>query len=213
MNTRFLLRGDLACFSRPESPDRFTYPICTPSALRGVISAVYGHPGIYADVRRIHVLNPIRYVRLGHTHTGNVTSFGKRDGILRAPGALKRTTVETSLRDPAWLVEFMWRRMPGSQHPFDPSKIKAIFMRRVERGEFYYTPTLGLHEYRAIVAPVTGDERPIAQSRDFGMVLHDIDYRGPHAVPHVFHARMVDGAINVPSFYDTVLNPKRRRAA
>ena len=37
--------GDFACFSRPESKvERLTYPVPTPSAMRGVLSAIYSKP-------------------------------------------------------------------------------------------------------------------------------------------------------------------------
>lgn len=207
--TRFVLRGPLACFSRPESRDRFTYPIPTPSALRGVIAAIYDHPGIYADVRRIEVLKPIQFLRIGHTHMSEAQA--KRYG-LTTPEDDRRTTVETYLRDPAWVIGFRWCRRPDSNHPFNAAKIDAIFSRRVARGEFYYTPSLGLHQMRAIFHALTGDEQPIRQTRDLGMVLHDIDYQPRPAVPHVFHAEMINGIVEVPSFYDRVLRNRKEAA-
>jgi len=37
--------GDFACFSRPEMKvERFSYPVITPSAARGVFDAVYCKP-------------------------------------------------------------------------------------------------------------------------------------------------------------------------
>jgi len=198
MTTQFVLRGPLACFSRPESPDRFTYPIPTPCALQQIISAIYGHPGVGSAIRRIHVLNPIQYVQMAHVHASAIA----------IPGSKKRKarpTVETLLRDPAWLIEFDWCREPnhgkwrGPGGDFDVGKVDAIFRRRVSRGEFFRTPSLGLHQLRAIFHAPSGRERAIHQSRDFGMVLHSIDYGKRPAVPHVFHAVMTDGIVVVPS--------------
>jgi CRISPR-associated protein Cas5d len=199
MTTQFVLRGPLACFSRPESPDRFTYPIPTPCALQQIISAIYGHPGVGSVIRRIHVLNPIQYVQVAHVHAGAVPTPGSK-----VPES-GRPTVETLLRDPAWMIEFDWCREPNhgkwrrTGAAFDIGKVDAIFKRRVARGEFFRTPSLGLHQLRAIFHAPTGRERAIHQSRDFGMVLHSIDYGRRPVVPHVFHAVMVDGVVDVPS--------------
>ena len=37
--------GDFACFSRPElKVERFSYPVITPSAARGIFDAIYAKP-------------------------------------------------------------------------------------------------------------------------------------------------------------------------
>lgn len=224
---RFVVHGSLACFSRPESPDRFTYPIPPPSALRGIISSIYSHPGLYPDIRQITLLNPILFIRRGHTHRGGLPKQTRTGEVHTANDTKKRTTVETLLRDPAWMIDFTWKAVPGTVvqnhrqrrdrtcgmgpktvgEPQQPNfaKATAIFMRRVERGEFYYTPTLGLSDFIASFHAPTGNESPIQQSRDFGMVLHDFDYRVMPPIPHVFHAVMRHGIIKVPSFYELVL--------
>lgn len=56
--------GDLACFTDPASKvERRSYPVPTPSAARGILSAIYSKPPeFYWQVKRIEVLNPIRYI-------------------------------------------------------------------------------------------------------------------------------------------------------
>lgn len=56
--------GDFACFSRPESKvERLSYPVITPSAARGILSAIYSKPvEFYWQVTRIEVLKPIRFI-------------------------------------------------------------------------------------------------------------------------------------------------------
>lgn len=56
--------GDFACFARPESKvERLTYPVPTPSSVRGILSSVYSKPREFMwQVNRIEVLNPIRYI-------------------------------------------------------------------------------------------------------------------------------------------------------
>jgi CRISPR-associated protein Cas5d len=56
--------GEFACYSRPEGKvERLTYPVITPSAARGVLSAIYSKPPeFYWQIKKIEVLNPIRYI-------------------------------------------------------------------------------------------------------------------------------------------------------
>lgn len=38
--------GDFACFSRPEMKvERFSYPVPTPSAARGIYDSIFSKPG------------------------------------------------------------------------------------------------------------------------------------------------------------------------
>ena len=53
--------GDYACFSRPEMKvERVSYDVMTPSAARGLLDAIYWHPGMRWVIDRIHVCSPIR---------------------------------------------------------------------------------------------------------------------------------------------------------
>ena len=57
--------GDYACFSRPEmKSERVSYDVMTPSAARGLVEAIYWHPGLKFTVDRIYVLSPIRFTNI-----------------------------------------------------------------------------------------------------------------------------------------------------
>ena len=57
--------GDYALFTRPEMKvERVSYDVMTPSAARGLIEAVYWHPGLRWVIDRIHVCAPIRFTNL-----------------------------------------------------------------------------------------------------------------------------------------------------
>jgi CRISPR-associated protein Cas5d len=204
--TSFVVWGPLACFARPETPDRFTYPFPTPSAVQGIISSIYDHPGLWADVRRIHVLRPIRMMRLGLVQASDIPQI-KPGGALRLASPDRRPTVQTILRDGAWRIDFEWTTDPRATEVHGTSdKSHDIFTRRVERGQFYYPPSLGLHDYRALVRPVTTEDHPIQQSRDFGQVLHGFDRRKRYPKPLVFHAVMRNGIVEVPSLRERLLS-------
>ena len=56
------VRGDYALFSRPEMKvERVSYDCITPSAARGILEAVFWHPGMQYKIDRIYVLNPIKF--------------------------------------------------------------------------------------------------------------------------------------------------------
>ena len=51
--------GDYACFTRPEmKTERVSYDMITPSAARGLVEAIYWHPGLRYTVDRIYLLKP-----------------------------------------------------------------------------------------------------------------------------------------------------------
>ena len=54
--------GDYALFSRPEMKvERCSYDVITPSAARGILEAIYWHPGMKWVIDKIYVKNPIRF--------------------------------------------------------------------------------------------------------------------------------------------------------
>ncbi len=54
--------GDYALFSRPEMKvERCSYDVMTPSAARGILEAIYWHPGMRWIIDRIYVRNPIEF--------------------------------------------------------------------------------------------------------------------------------------------------------
>ena len=53
--------GDYAAFNRPEmKTERVTYDCITPSAARGILEAIYWHPGLKWIIDSIYVCNPIK---------------------------------------------------------------------------------------------------------------------------------------------------------
>ena len=57
--------GPYALFRRPElKVERASYDVPTPSAARGMVEAIYYHPGLRWHIDRIYVMNPIRFVSI-----------------------------------------------------------------------------------------------------------------------------------------------------
>ena len=62
MGVKVRVWGDYALFSRPElKVERCSYDVITPSAARGILEAVFWHPGLKWVIDRIYVKNPIRF--------------------------------------------------------------------------------------------------------------------------------------------------------
>ena len=57
--------GEYALFTRPEMKvERCSYDVMTPSAARGILEAIYWHPGMRWVVDRIYVKKPIRFTSI-----------------------------------------------------------------------------------------------------------------------------------------------------
>ena len=85
--------GDYACFSRPELKiERVSYDVPTPSAARGIVEAIYFHPGLRWSIDKIYVLSPIKFTNIRRNEVKNKISGsnvreyinGKRDELYLA---------------------------------------------------------------------------------------------------------------------------------
>lgn len=74
--------GDYALFSRPElKVERCSYDVMTPSAARGILEAIYWHPGMRWIIDKIYVKNPIRFTSV---RRNEVKSKVSRSNALQA---------------------------------------------------------------------------------------------------------------------------------
>lgn len=52
--------GDYACFTRPEMKvERVSYDVMTPSAARGLVEAIFWHPGLRYVIDEIDVMGSV----------------------------------------------------------------------------------------------------------------------------------------------------------
>ena len=80
--------GDYALFTRPEmKTERVSYDVMTPSAARGLIEAIYWHPGLRWVIDRIHVCAPIRFSTCGATRSSPPSPPASPAPRWRAAGA------------------------------------------------------------------------------------------------------------------------------
>lgn len=114
MSIKMEVWGRDACFTRPETKtERVSYETITPSAARGIIEAVFWHPGLKWRIDRIYVLSPIRFTNLRRNEvkskilSGNALSVA--NGTSKAPYLVTATDIQQRatlmLRDVHYVIE------------------------------------------------------------------------------------------------------------
>jgi CRISPR-associated protein Cas5d len=210
MNEQNLVRvrvwGGRACFTVPaHKVERYSYPVLTPSAARGIVESIYWHPQIAWLIRAVWVLNPLQYgdpllrneVKSTFLFSRAVQQVeGVGIGYCADQDRTQRYTVGLVDVDYVIVAECVPRR-EGE----DLTKHVAIFNRRVREGAVRTQPYFGLREYIAWVEPVTGNERPIPVDLDIGSMLLDMSYdpeQPGRGIPIFFDAHLDQGILHVP---------------
>jgi CRISPR-associated protein Cas5d len=203
-------RGDVAIFTRPElKVERVSYPVMTPSAARGVLEAVLWKPAIRWHVEAIRVLKPIRFVSFRRNEVKN-RAQAPSGAVVRDGGELRpyfadedraqRNTV--ALRDVDYIIDARLSLTSRAGPEETLAKFTEMFRRRVARGQHFHQPYLGCRECVADVLAPEGDEVPVSESRDLGLMLWDIEF-GPEARrARYFQARLDRGVLRIPSAPD-----------
>lgn len=211
--------GDYACFTRPEmKTERVSYDVMTPSAARGLLEAIYWHPGLRFVIDRIRVCAPIRTMNLRRNEvkaivpkiakTENAALKMFENGAARleslcVAGDIRQQRAALLLRDVRYVIDAHFdmtdRAAPGD----NPGKFQDILKRRIDRGQFYHQPCFGCREFPArfklCEEPPPCPEELLGE-RDLGYMLWDMDYSDrSNITPLFFRARLADGVLAVPT--------------
>lgn len=206
--------GDYACFSRPEMKvERVSYDVMTPSAARGILEAIYWHPGMRWIVDRIRVCAPIRFTNIRRNEVKDTLSARKAKSVMEAGGDLYLATPESIqqraamvLRDVHYVIEAHFDMTAKASAGDNPGKFQDIMRRRLEKGQCYHQPCLGVREFPAHFRPCS--EYPpcpeeLLGEQDLGWMLLDLDYSDPENItPHFFRGTLRDGILEVPPMKD-----------
>ena len=202
--------GDFACFTRPElKVERFSYPIITPSAARGILEALFWHPGLRWIIDKIYILSEIQYTNIRRNElkakisASNVLSFAAK-----GEGELYQSTKDdiqqrasTVLKEPHYIIEAHFEMTEHANPSDNPGKFREIFLRRARKGQCYHMPYLGCREFPAHFRLY--EEESIAaayhgETRDLGLMLYDIDYSDSNNLrPIFFHAQLTNGVLDL----------------
>jgi CRISPR-associated protein Cas5d len=219
------VKGDYACFTRPEMKvERVSYDVITPSAARGIFEAIFWKPAIRWRVRKIEVLNPIKWFSVRRNEVGQVAS-DRSNGIFIEDARQQRAGL--FLRDVAYRLhaelEFISpSQRPKVMHPVqdslyesweteelckdeNPGKYYGIFERRARKGQCFNQPYLGCREFSCdfrLLNELDKEREPIEETQDLGFMLYDLDFDTNLEDPPAafFRAQLNRGVIDVPSW-------------
>ena len=206
--------GDYACFSRPEMKvERVSYDVMTPSAARGLIEAIFWHPGLRWAIDCIQVCEPIRFTNIRRNEVKDVISArtvktvmdqGQGDLYLATPDSIQQRAAMI-LKDVRYVIDAHFELTDKAAPSDNAGKFQEMTRRRIEKGQFYHQPCFGVREFPAhfqmcAERPACPDE--LKGERDLGWMLLDMDYSDPANIrPKFFRAVMRDGVIEVPPLH------------
>ena len=203
--------GDYALFSRPElKVERCSYDVMTPSAARGILEAIYWHPGMRWIIDKIYVKNPIRFTSV---RRNEVKSKVSRSNALQAYNGDERpfyiSTKEDIVQraslilcDVCYVIEAHFGMTDKANETDNPGKFKDITIRRLKRGECYHMPYFGCREFPAQFCLCEENDITTIYSevpeKDLGFMLYDMDYSNLENIqPMFFRAVMKKGVLDL----------------
>ncbi len=203
--------GDYALFSRPEMKvERVSYDVMTPSAARGLLEAIYWHPGMKWVVDRIHVCAPIRFTNIRRNEVKDTISAQRAKQTMERGGELYLATSESIqqraamvLRDVHYVIEAHFDMTARANEGDNPGKFCDIMRRRLERGQCYHQPCFGVREFPAkfsLCTEIPACPQELQGERELGWMLLDMDYSDPRNItPKFFRATLKNGVLDVPA--------------
>ncbi|SCJ91163.1 CRISPR-associated protein Cas5%2C subtype I-C/DVULG [Anaerotruncus sp. 2789STDY5834896] len=203
--------GEYACFSRPEMKvERVSYDVMTPSAARGLIEAIYWHPGMRWHIDSIRVLSPIRFTNIRRNEVkSKILASNVRSVMMGSDRPLFLSTQDDIvqraamvLRDVHYIITAHFEMTSRANSSDNPGKFQDIVRRRLATGGCYHQPYFGCREFPAHFAPYTGGELAVppelAGEKDLGFMLYDMDYTDPQDIrPQFFRAVLRDGLLDL----------------
>lgn len=223
--------GELACFTRPEAKvERYSYPIITPSAARGIFDAIYFKKsyGFFWQVEAVELLTLPRYIALRRNEVKN-----------KAPNerTLKRWISEQDSAEPIWAdggrddlgtdqegrtqrqtmalknVRYRLHAHMTLRHEAagDLRDMDAQFSRRATHGKCFYQPYLGCREFPAWFSPEASAHRPVSMDMPLGWMVYDTfdlatnnDANAPPSIS-LFNAELRQGVMAVPPYFNKLV--------
>ena len=154
--------GDYACFTRPEMKvERVSYPICTPSAARGILEAIYWEPQMYYVIDTITVIKKGRWFNFRRNEVTSVISLKEAQSWMAgrtlvkyisagggAPDAAQRNML--GLVDVEYLItaEVRTTKLHDAAR-FNLKKYLEEIERRASKGKCYHRPAFGCRDFAA----------------------------------------------------------------
>lgn len=217
MTKRFCIEvsGDFACFTRPElKAEPVSYDVITPSAARGVFTAIFWKPALEWAVAKIEVVNQIKWFTMRRNEVGETVPDPVRKGWLGSPppqsarlyaSEVRQQRSAVFLRDVKYRIHADMLYDHSKDQNGNHQKMVAMFTRRASKGQCFKQPYLGSREFscdfRLIdLGKIENEPPPFKESKNLGWMLYGMDYSDESdPQPMFFDAEMRDGVIDVPS--------------
>jgi CRISPR-associated protein Cas5d len=213
--------GDYACFSRPElKVERVSYDFITPSAARGIIQSVFWKPAIKYVIDEIVVCNPIKFTNVRRNEVNEKISMSNaKNKSCLDPSISQRASM--ILKDVRYIItlhfepckKWLGERDILPNGDFNSAKFYDEITRRLKKGQNFQMPCFGTREFQANIRFIDENEsneslpKAIDETRDFGLMLYDLDYNdydnkkhndpATEISPTYFMAKMVNGVVNL----------------
>ena len=182
----------------------------TPSAARGILEAIYWHPGMKWIIDKIYVNKPIRFTSVRRNEVKSKISANNVLSVYN--GADKPLYISTKedivqrasllLCDVEYVIEAHFVMTEKANETDNPGKFKDIIMRRLRKGECFHMPYFGCREFPAHFALCEDEKIHTAyedvDEKDLGLMLYDMDYSDSKNIqPMFFRAVMHQGVIDL----------------
>ena len=209
--------GDYACFSRPEMKvERVSYDVMTPSAARGILEAVFWHPGLRWIIDRIYVCSPIRFTNIRRNEVKSTALASKARAVMEhgegdlylGTGQDIQQRAAMILQDVHYVIEAHFEMTDRASPSDNPGKFQDIIKRRIRQGQCWHTPYFGCREFPvrfALCEKTPACPAELSGIRELGYMLWDMDYSDPENIrPLFFRAQLQNGILHIPTREEVV---------
>jgi CRISPR-associated protein Cas5d len=221
--------GDLACFSRPEMKvERYSYPILTPSAARGIFDAIYFKKdyNFYWQIERIEMLRSPKYIALRRNEVKDKASTSEiqkwingtkeitplwADGTSAELGTDQKGRTQRQTMALKNVHYRIYAHIVSRDNKADMNALNAQFERRASQGKCFYQPFFGCREFPAYFELLKTPSKipPFDIDLDLGWMLYDVfdlnkvnDSQAKPAIS-VFRAQLKGGVLNIPDYHSS----------
>ncbi len=218
----FTVKGDYALFTRPEfAVERVSYDVPTPSALVGLISSVYWHPGVKYVIDEIRIYNPVNFVNITRNEVSEKLSIDKvkkqMSGKTTDLGIYTKESISQRasmlLKDVHYGISAHFELTKEANTEQSEDKVYAILSRRLKRGQCFSQPFLGCREFPAKVEWVEAlPPSTLDYNADLGYMLYDLQYAKDEkgkaldsAEPRFYRPHVENGVIDVRKWAEVSL--------
>jgi CRISPR-associated protein Cas5d len=202
--------GDYALFSRPElKVERASYDIMTPSAARGILEAIFWHPGLRYVIDKIYVLSPIKFANVRRNEVKSkisaakirtVMTGGQADCYISTQGDIQQRAAMV-LKDVHYVISARFEMTDKANATDSPAKFASIINRRLAKGQCFHTPYFGCREFPVHFRAYDFKNVPTVYAdteKDLGFMLYDMDYSDLQDIkPMFFRAVLKNGVLDL----------------